>query len=104
MILYGSTMSPFVRKVAAFATEKGIDYELRATSLNDPDPEFRAASPFGKKPRSSAGRALRPKSSGKRLSWSGSRPDKKGRAHRTRPILASPPGLIFLWARPGRPC
>ena len=50
MILYGSTMSPFVRKVAAYAVEKGIDFELRPTGLGDPDPEFRAASPFGKMP------------------------------------------------------
>jgi glutathione S-transferase len=50
MILYGSTMSPFVRKVAAFAAEKRIDFELKATGLGDPDPEFRAASPFGKMP------------------------------------------------------
>jgi glutathione S-transferase len=49
-ILYGSTMSPFVRKVAAFAAEKGIDFELKATTLGDPDPEFRAASPFRKMP------------------------------------------------------
>jgi glutathione S-transferase len=49
-ILYGSTMSPFVRKVAAFAAEKGIDFELKATTLGDPDPAFRAASPFGKMP------------------------------------------------------
>ena len=27
MILYGSTMSPFVRKVAAYAAEKGIDQD-----------------------------------------------------------------------------
>ena len=50
MILYGSTMSPFVRKVAAFAAEKGIDFELKGTTLGDPDPEFRSASPFGKMP------------------------------------------------------
>jgi glutathione S-transferase len=50
MILYGSTMSPFVRKVAAFAAEKGVDFELKGTTLGDPDPEFRAASPFGKMP------------------------------------------------------
>jgi len=50
MILYGSTMSPFVRKVAAFAAEKGVEIELKATTLGDPDPEFRAASPFGKMP------------------------------------------------------
>ncbi|MGH6706810.1 MAG: glutathione S-transferase family protein [Sphingomicrobium sp.] len=50
MILYGSTMSPFVRKVAAFAAEKGVEHELKATTLADPDPEFRAASPFRKMP------------------------------------------------------
>jgi glutathione S-transferase len=50
MILYGSTMSPFVRKVAAFAGEKGVDFELKGIKLGDPDPEFRAASPFGKMP------------------------------------------------------
>jgi glutathione S-transferase len=50
MILYGSTMSPFVRKVAAFAAEKGIQIELKPVALGDPDPEFRAASPFKKMP------------------------------------------------------
>ena len=50
MILYGSTMSPFVRKVAAFAAEKGLDFELKGITLGDPDPEFRAASPFSKMP------------------------------------------------------
>jgi glutathione S-transferase len=50
MILFGSTMSPFVRKVVAFATEKGIEFELRPRGMNDPDPEFRQASPFRKMP------------------------------------------------------
>jgi len=50
VILYGSTFSPFVRKVAAFAGEKGIALELKPISLGDPDPEFRAASPFRKMP------------------------------------------------------
>ncbi len=50
MILYGSTMSPFVRKVAAFAAEKGIQLELEQTGFPNPTPEFRAASPFGKMP------------------------------------------------------
>jgi glutathione S-transferase len=50
MILYGSTISPFVRKVAAYAAEKGIALEMRPVSLGDPDPEFRAASPFRKMP------------------------------------------------------
>ena len=50
MILYGSTMSPFVRKVAAYAAEKGIYLELQPTGFPNPTPEFRAASPFGKMP------------------------------------------------------
>ena len=29
MILYGSSLSPFVRKVLAFAAEKGIELEAR---------------------------------------------------------------------------
>jgi glutathione S-transferase len=50
MIIFGSTLSPFVRKVVAVASEKGIEFELKARPLGDPDPEFRAASPFGKMP------------------------------------------------------
>jgi glutathione S-transferase len=50
MILYGSTLSPFVRKVAAYAAEKGIALELRPTGGADPDPDYVAASPFRKMP------------------------------------------------------
>ncbi|MDQ3079848.1 MAG: glutathione S-transferase family protein [Pseudomonadota bacterium] len=50
MILYGSTLSPFVRKVAAFAAEKGVALDLHPVSIGDPDPGFRAASPLGKMP------------------------------------------------------
>lgn len=50
MILYGSSMSPFVRKVLAFAGEKGIELEVRPLGLGSTDPEFREASPFGKIP------------------------------------------------------
>ena len=50
MILYGSSFSPFVRKVLAFASEKEIALESRNIRLGDPDPEFRLASPFGKMP------------------------------------------------------
>ncbi|HVM37579.1 MAG TPA: glutathione S-transferase family protein [Sphingomicrobium sp.] len=50
MILFGSSISPFVRKVLAFAAEKGIELEVRPTRLGDDDPEFRKASPFGKMP------------------------------------------------------
>jgi glutathione S-transferase len=50
MILYGSSMSPFVRKVLAYAHEKGIELEPRPVGIGDQTPEFRAASPFGKMP------------------------------------------------------
>ena len=50
MKLFGSTLSPFVRKVVAFAAEKGIELELVPVGIGDPNPEFRAASPFGKMP------------------------------------------------------
>lgn len=50
MILYGSTMSPFVRKVAAFAAEKGIELTAKPTGIGDPDPGFVAASPMRKMP------------------------------------------------------
>jgi len=50
MILYGSTLSPFVRKVMAFAGEKGVDIELKATGFPNPEPDFCAASPFKKMP------------------------------------------------------
>ena len=55
MIVYGSSLSPFVRKVVAYASEKGMEIELKPTSPADPDPDFRAASPFGKMPAFSDG-------------------------------------------------
>jgi len=33
MIVYGSSLSPFVRKVLAFAAEKGIELEVKPTGL-----------------------------------------------------------------------
>ena len=50
MIVYGSSLSPFVRKVLAFAAEKGIEVEVRSIELGSQDPAFREASPFGKMP------------------------------------------------------
>lgn len=50
MILYGSTLSPFVRKVAAYAAEKGIELEIKPTGIPSPGPEFCTASPFRKMP------------------------------------------------------
>mgnify|MGYP006211470151 CR=1 FL=1 len=50
MIVYGSSLSPFVRKVLAFAAEKGIEVELKAIGLANREPDFLEASPFGKMP------------------------------------------------------
>ena len=55
MILYGSSLSPFVRKVLAYASEKGIELDLQPTGIGDPNPEFRKTSPFGKMPAFSDG-------------------------------------------------
>ncbi len=50
MIVYGSSLSPYVRKVLAFAAEKGIEVESKPIGLGEQDPAFREASPFGKMP------------------------------------------------------
>lgn len=50
MKLYGALLSPFVRKVALIAAEKGLACELVIVSPGNADPEFLAASPFGKIP------------------------------------------------------
>ncbi len=50
MIVYGSSISPFVRKVLAFAAEKGMALEHKPLGLGSNDPEFRATSPFGRIP------------------------------------------------------
>ncbi len=50
MIVYGSSLSPFVRKVLAFAAEKGIEVELKQIGLGNKEPDFVEASPFGKMP------------------------------------------------------
>ena len=50
MILYGSSLSPFVRKVLAFAAEKGIDLDLQSTGFPEFSREFLEASPFRKMP------------------------------------------------------
>ena len=50
MIVYGSSLSPFVRKVLAFAGEKGIALELKTVVPGSEDPDFLAASPFRKMP------------------------------------------------------
>ena len=48
--LFGSTISPFVRKVAVFAEEKGVAFELVPIAPGDTSPAFRAISPFGQIP------------------------------------------------------
>src|SRR4051812_18130349 len=50
MIVYGNTLSPFVRKTLAFAAEKGIEVELVAAGMGQGPAEFKQASPFGKMP------------------------------------------------------
>jgi glutathione S-transferase len=50
MIVHGSSVSPFVRKVIAFAAEKGVALENRPTRFGDMSDEWIAKSPFGKIP------------------------------------------------------
>jgi len=50
MIVYGSSLSPFVRKVLAFAAEKGIEVENQPVNPRQPDEAFVEASPFRKIP------------------------------------------------------
>jgi len=50
MILYGSSLSPYTRKVLAYAGEKGIELDLQPTGFPNPSQEFLGASPFRKMP------------------------------------------------------
>jgi glutathione S-transferase len=50
MIVYGASLSPFVRKVLSFASEKGVEVEHKVLPPNSDDPDFLAASPFRKIP------------------------------------------------------
>lgn len=50
MIVYGASLSPFVRKTMAYISEKGLKAELKQVGIQDPNPAFREASPFGKMP------------------------------------------------------
>ena len=50
MIVYGPSLSPFVRKVLVFAAEKGVAVDSAPGMGPDPDPDFLAASPFRKIP------------------------------------------------------
>ena len=55
MIVYGSTLSPYVRKVMAFLAEKGLSAELKPAGMGRGGPAFEAASPFRKMPAFSDG-------------------------------------------------
>jgi glutathione S-transferase len=50
MIVYGSSLSPFVRKVLVTIAEKGLTTEHKPLFPGDKTPEFRATSPLGKFP------------------------------------------------------
>ena len=50
MIVYGSSLSPFVRKTLAFGAEKGLALENKVSRPNAPDLDFLACSPFRKIP------------------------------------------------------
>ena len=51
MIVYGSSLSPFVRKVLVICAEKALDVEVQVFGPGTPPtPEFLEASPFGKIP------------------------------------------------------
>jgi glutathione S-transferase len=50
MIIYGSSLSPYVRKVLACCAEKGIEVELKPTGAPNFDPGYLEASPFRKMP------------------------------------------------------
>ncbi len=50
MIVHGSSLSPFVRKVIVFAAEKGLAVENKVAPPGPKTPEFLAMSPFGKIP------------------------------------------------------
>ena len=50
MIIFGSSFSPFVRKLLAYCEERGIAFELKSVGIGDPDPGYAAASPLKKMP------------------------------------------------------
>lgn len=50
LVIYGSPVSPFVRKVAGLCIEKGVDYEVEAINVFDPPAWFREISPMKRIP------------------------------------------------------
>lgn len=50
IVLYGNSLSPFVRKTMVFAIEKGIPFDLQPGGPRAAGDDFKKASPFGKMP------------------------------------------------------
>jgi glutathione S-transferase len=50
LIVYGFTVSPFVRKTVVFATEKGLKVEVKPMRPGKDNAELLATSPFGRIP------------------------------------------------------
>ena len=50
IVLYGSPLSPFVRKAAAFCIEKDVPFEIEAVNVFDPPEWFREISPMKRIP------------------------------------------------------
>lgn len=49
-VIYGSPISPFVRKVAGVCIAKDVPYEIEAVNIFDPPPAFRDISPMKRIP------------------------------------------------------
>ncbi|QDH32951.1 glutathione S-transferase family protein [Porphyrobacter sp. YT40] len=50
LVIYGSPVSPFVRKVAALCSEKGVAFETENVDIFNPPPWFRDISPMKRIP------------------------------------------------------
>jgi glutathione S-transferase len=50
MIVYGTPVSPFVRKILSYLAERAMAYELVPVGIGDPNPDYAAVSPFRKMP------------------------------------------------------
>ena len=62
MIVYGTSVSPYVRKVLVALFEKGIAFDHKPVPFHADDPGFKAASPTGKIPAIDDGGYLLPDS------------------------------------------
>ncbi len=50
MIVYGTSISPYVRKVLVSLYEKGVPFEHKPVPFHADDPGFQAASPTARSP------------------------------------------------------